>query len=183
LRLPGSVSWNVTVPRYGSLSKPPSSRLPDEGRIDATPDEVVALDDPAKVEKVNAGWIRLATEYGLFTDDREFLLAVSYAEGINPESDAELAWVRVRLDDKWSIADGTVPALGIPEFTAMSINESTLMRTTLWGNGSISTLVVPEPSAVKTIRRRAEHMASDSRYPPAVQEAARAWLTRGQPSP
>jgi hypothetical protein len=42
---------------------------------------------------------------------------------------------------------------------------------------------VPEPSAVKTIRRRAEHMASDSRYPPAVQEAARAWLTRGQPSP
>jgi hypothetical protein len=51
--------------------------------------------------------------------------------------------------------------------------------TTLWGNGTASTLVVPAPSTVGTIRRRVEHMARDSGYPPAVQEAARAWLTRG----
>lgn len=87
-----------------------------------------------------------------------------------------------QVADGWNIAEGTVAALGTPvspEFAAMSADEKALLMTTLWGNGTASTLVVPAPSTVGTIRRRVEHMARDSGYPPAVQEAARAWLTRG----
>ncbi len=153
----------------------------DEGRIDAAPDEVADIEDPARVEKLNAGWIRLAEEHGLFTEDREFLLAVNYTN--DPDSAGpELAWVRVRLLDGWNIAEGTVAALGTPvspEFVAMSADEKALLMTTLWGNGTTSTLVVPAPSTVGTMRRRVGHMARDSGYPPAVREAARAWLTRG----
>jgi hypothetical protein len=159
----------------------PSCRR-DEGRIDAAPDEVVDISDPARAEKLNAGWFRTAEEHGLFTADREFLLEVNYAEGDDPLTEAECAWVKVQLLDGWNIAGGTVPALGTqvsPEFTAMSVDEKALMRMTLWGNGTTSTLVVPLPSTVGTIRRWVERMTGDSDYPAAVQEAARAWLAGG----
>jgi hypothetical protein len=130
-----------------------------------------------RVGKLNAGWLRLATVCGVLNHEREFLLEVDYA--LEGEDWPQLAWIKVQLLDDWSIADGTVDALGgfaAPEFTALSVDGQALMRTTLWGNGSISSLVIPEPSVAMPIRRFAEEMATGPRYSRAVQEAARVWL-------
>lgn len=150
----------------------------EDGRIDALPHEVVELDDPDMAEKVNAGWFRLAVESGLLTEHREFLIEVDYSD--TPD-EPELAWVRVRLLDEWDVAGSGVSALGTygPEFTALSVDEKVLMRTTRWGDGTVSTLVVPSPATVSIIRNYAEWMRSDPFYPPDIQQAARTWLAQG----
>lgn len=127
--------------------------------------------------KVNAGWLRLATESGLFTEDRQFLLEVDYSDdGDEPE----LAWVRVQLLDPWDMTGSGVAAPGTstPEFTALSVDGQVLMRTTLWGNGTVSSLVIPSPSTARTIRAAVERMTQNALYPQAVQQAARTWLAR-----
>jgi hypothetical protein len=149
----------------------------EDGRVDAEPHEFVDTDDPDRVGKLNAGWLRLADEHGLFNNDREFLLEVDYAE--DGDDWPELAWIRVRIQEGWSIAEGTVPALGSlggPEFTALSVDERALMRTTLWGNGSVSSLVIVQPATASPIRRWAEYIAEDPQHPSTAQAAARAWL-------
>src|SRR5258708_1161241 len=73
-----------------------SSRRED-GRIDCRPDEVVDVADPDMTAKVNAGWLRLAEEYGLFDRRREFLIGVDCSTTHEPE----MAWVRVQLLDEW----------------------------------------------------------------------------------
>ena len=45
--------------------------MPEDGRFDWAP---VAVDDPDLTVKVNADWWRMAVEYGLLDDRREFLL-------------------------------------------------------------------------------------------------------------
>lgn len=152
----------------------------EDGRIDAEPHEFVDVDDPERIGRLNAGWLRLAIEHGLLNDEREFLLKVNYAE--DGSDWPELVWIKVQLLDTWSIADGTVPALGsaiAPDFTALSVDGQTLMRTTLWGNGCVSSLVIVKPSTASPIRRWAKQMANGPHYSPAVQEAARSWLALG----
>lgn len=149
----------------------------EDGRVDAETHEFVDTEDPERVGKLNAGWLRLADEHGLLNNDREFLLEVDYAE--DGDDWPELAWIRVRLEDEWSIAEGSVPALGRlggPEFTALSIDERALMRTTLWGNGSVSSLVIVRPATASPIRKWAEYIAEDPQHPSTAQAAARAWL-------
>jgi hypothetical protein len=81
----------------------------EDGRFDSSPDEIVSVDDPDFVARVNAGWWRMASEYGLLDEQREFLLAVDYRE---PEAiDPEIEWVRVRLLDEWDLAGSGVAAL------------------------------------------------------------------------
>ena len=48
-------------------NKSAASSLPEDGRFDARPEEVVDVDDPDLAGKLNAGWLRMATEYGLLT--------------------------------------------------------------------------------------------------------------------
>jgi hypothetical protein len=60
--------------------KTPASSRAADGRLDATPDEVVDSDDPDFVAKLNAGWLRMATEFGLLSDRREFLVNVDCSE-------------------------------------------------------------------------------------------------------
>lgn len=156
----------------------------EDGRVDAEPHEFVNVDDPERVGKLNAGWFRLADEHGLLNDDREFLLEVDYAK--DGDDYPELVWIKVRLEDRWSIAEGTVPALGRlgnPEFTALSVDERALMRTTVWGNGSVSSLVIVQPAAASPIRKWAEHIAEDPHYPSTAQAAARALLDEPRNSP
>ncbi|GIH12259.1 hypothetical protein [Rugosimonospora africana] len=146
----------------------------EDGRIDGPS---VDLDDSDRAGKINAQWFRLATGSGLFDEHREFLLEVDYSEA---PDEPELAWVRVQLSDEWDIAGSGASALGsygVPEFSALSIDERVLMRTTRWGNGTVSSLVVPSPVKVSTIRNYVEWMTNSSFYPFAVQEAARVWLT------
>ncbi|WP_406461600.1 hypothetical protein OH768_41410 [Streptomyces sp. NBC_01622] len=130
----------------------PASCLPEHGRIDSP---AVDIHDPALPAKVGEGWFRMATEYGLFDENREFLLSVEYSD---PEAvGSEWAWARVQLLDGWDLGggdDGPLPMwmrfyMGdrfAPEFTVMALDGHMMMNTTLWGNGTVSTIVVRPPS-------------------------------------
>ncbi|WP_431894211.1 hypothetical protein [Nonomuraea sp. bgisy101] len=114
--------------------------------------------------KVNASWFRMATEYGLFNEDREFFLGVNYA-GETDEWENHYAWVRVRLLDDWDLAGSEVERLRswmaglhtsrfVPEFTMVSLDGLALIETTVWGNGTVSTIAIrpsaaPEPHSPK----------------------------------
>src|SRR5262249_38270729 len=98
-RVSGDVAWPLPEGRG------PATLLPEHGRFDATRDEVVDLDDPDLPAKVNAGWWRMATEYGLLDDEREFLLNINYQDYLDPaDQEPELAWARVRLAEDWDLA-------------------------------------------------------------------------------
>ncbi|MFF5225725.1 hypothetical protein [Dactylosporangium sp. NPDC000521] len=141
---------NLPLPSPPPYYSPASCRE-EHGRFDANPDEIVGVDDPDLPAKVNAGWWRMATEYDLIDAQREFLLAVDYRD---PESvEPETAWVRVRLADEWDLAGSEVTALGssfaglyterfVPEFTMLSLDHQALLNTTVWGDGTVSTIVI-----------------------------------------
>ena len=57
---------------------------------------VVDVEDPELPAKVNAGWWRMAIEYGVIDHRREFLLNVNYSDP--DEVEPQYAWIRVRLD-------------------------------------------------------------------------------------
>ena len=93
----------------------------------------------------------MATEYGLLNDEREFLLGVYY--DLPEHADPNYAWVRVRLAADWDLVTSGVPALRsgfaglfterfVPEFTMLSIDGRMLLNTTVWGDGSVSTIVI-----------------------------------------
>ncbi|WP_446219397.1 hypothetical protein [Micromonospora sp. IBHARD004] len=126
-----------------------ASCLPEHGRFDSRP-EVVQVDDPDLPAKVNAGWWRMATEYGLLDERREFL----FSAGIE-DPDAEesvVIWVRVRLLDEWDLAAGgcllrssfagLLTDRFVPEFVMTSLDGRMVLETTVWGNGTVSTVVV-----------------------------------------
>ena len=128
-----------TPPPYYS----PASCRPEHGRFDSYPEEVVDLADPAMPAKVNAGWWRMATEYGVIDHRREFLLNV---DGGDP-------WIRVRLRREWDLGGSGSRALGsvfgalftdrfVPEFSMLSLDHRALLNTTVWGDGTVSTIVI-----------------------------------------
>jgi len=111
----------------------------------------VPVDDPDLPAKVNGGWWHMATGYGLLNDEREFLLGVYY--DLPEHADPNYAWVRVRLAADWDLVTSGVPALRsgfaglfterfVPEFTMLSIDGRMLLNTTVWGDGSVSTIVI-----------------------------------------
>ena len=62
-----------------------------------------------------------------------------------------MVWVRVRLADAWDLAGSNVTALGsyfadvfterfVPEFTMLSLDHKAMLNTTVWGNGTVSTI-------------------------------------------
>jgi hypothetical protein len=73
-RVHGEVRRPVLPPGYS-----PASAGPEHGRFDSHPDEIADVDEPDMADKVNASWCRMALEYGLFSEEREFLLAVDFA--------------------------------------------------------------------------------------------------------
>ncbi|GAA2398646.1 hypothetical protein GCM10010191_01750 [Actinomadura vinacea] len=132
-----------------------ASSLAEHGRIDAEPDEVVDVDDSDMAAKLNASWLRLALQYGLFDEQREFLIGVDFSATDEPD----WAWVRVRLLDEWDIAGSGVATLRsnlagvfttrfVPEFTSVSLDRRMLLHTTVWGNGTVSSIVI-RPDLVK----------------------------------
>ncbi|MEV0581469.1 hypothetical protein [Nonomuraea sp. NPDC050310] len=131
-----------------------ASAEPEHGRFDSRPDEIVDVDHANMPDKVNAGWFRMATEYGLFNEDREFLLSVCYAQYWETGTgDDDIAWIRVRLLDAWDLVGSEVDLLRsymaglfterfVPEFTMASLDGRMMLTTTVWGNGTISTIVI-----------------------------------------
>ncbi|MEV7783288.1 hypothetical protein [Kitasatospora sp. NPDC088351] len=132
----------------------PASAGPEHGRFDSHEHEVADLDASDMAEKVNASWHRMATQYGLFDGNREFLLAVGRARlGKDPDEEPYTVWLRVRLLDQWDLVGSEADLLRsgfatlftarfVPEFTAASLDGRMMMNTTVWGNGTISTIVI-----------------------------------------
>lgn len=129
----------------------PASCRPEHGRFDSRADEVIDVDDPQMPAKVNAGWWRMATEYGLFDHRREFLVSVDYKDQEGAEPD--YAWIRVRLSEQWDLAGSGSNALRstlgdvftdrfVPEFSMLSLDHRAMLNTTVWGNGTVSTIVI-----------------------------------------
>lgn len=82
---------------------------------------------------------------------REFLLGVYY--DIAEHADPDYARVRVRLAAEWDLVESSAPALRsgfaglftdrfVPEFTMLSLDGKVLLNTTVWGDGTVSTIVI-----------------------------------------
>ncbi|MEV4005942.1 hypothetical protein [Actinomadura sp. NPDC049753] len=98
LRFLGREAGDVPLPTRPGRSA--ASSRTEDGRIDAEPDEVVGVDDPELATKLNAAWLRLAQQHGLFNERREFLLAIDCSTG--DELQPAPAWVRVQLKGEWT---------------------------------------------------------------------------------
>jgi hypothetical protein len=144
------ITTEVSYPLPASGAGPASCR-PEDGRFDSTPDEVVHVDAPDMSTKVNAGWWRMAQAFGLFDEKREFLLTVDYSGPASVES--EYCWVRARLAYEWDLAGsgsrtlrshfaGVMTERFVPEFTMLSLDQKMMLNTTVWGDATVSTIVI-----------------------------------------
>lgn len=145
----GRVSEEVRLPLPPSPPHySPANCRPEHGRFDS---DEITIDDPEMPAKVNADWLHMATEYQVLDDCREFLLTVDYSDP--DEVEAELIWVRARLSDQWDLAASGSLALRsgfgrlftdryVPEFFMLSTDHRAMLNTTVWGNGSVSTIVI-----------------------------------------
>jgi hypothetical protein len=132
----------------------PASAGPEHGRFDSEADEFVDVRAADFADKANAGWHRMAAEYGLFDDSREFLLCLGLARlGEEPVQPPWSLWFRVRLLDGWDLVRSEVDlqrsSFGalfseryVPEFTMASLDGRMMLSTTVWGDGTLSTIVI-----------------------------------------
>ncbi|MEV5493028.1 hypothetical protein AB0L47_34495 [Streptomyces bobili] len=157
-----------------------TSRHSDEGRRDRT----AALDDPARVPKANAGWFELATRFGLFSANRQFLLSISvpHPDAVD-DTDVEGVWGLVELLDDWDIM-GAGCAVGItgsqcgrPAFVMSALDGSVFVQGTVW-QASIGTAVLPNPHRVQSLRDVARLSVGKPYRTAAEDEDTLAWLAR-----
>ncbi|MFK0258102.1 hypothetical protein [Streptomyces sp. NPDC090445] len=152
----------------------------DEGRRDRT----TALDDPARVTKANADWFELATAFGLFSVDRQFLLSISVP---NPDAvddtDVEGVWGLVELMDDWDImgagcaAGITGSPYGCPAFVMSTLDGSAFVQGTVWQD-SIGTAALRNPHRVQSLRDVARLNLGKPYRSAAENEDTLAWLAR-----
>lgn len=153
LRLVERIQQDVRLPPLPEHVSSASAR-PEHGRFDSHPDEVADVDASDFADKANAGWHRMATKYGLLDGKREFLLAVGRARlGGDPDDEPYVVWFRVQLLDDWDLVGSEVDLLRsgfatlftdrfVPEFTMASLDGRMMLNTTVWGNGTLSTIVI-----------------------------------------
>ncbi|MFB7335685.1 hypothetical protein ACFC00_29205 [Streptomyces adustus] len=153
LRLVERIQQDVRLPPLPEYVSPASAG-PEHGRFDSQPDEVADLGASDFADKVNAGWHRMATRYGLFDGKHEFLLTVGRARlGEEPDDEPYEVWFRVQLLDDWDLVGSEVDLLRsgfatlftdrfVPEFTMASLDGRMMLNTTVWGNGMLSTIVI-----------------------------------------
>ncbi|MGW4751590.1 hypothetical protein [Streptomyces chartreusis] len=157
-----------------------TSCRPDEGRRD----ETVALDDPARVTKANAGWFRLATEFRLFSVERRFLLSIRVPspEAVD-DTDVEAVWGLVELLDDWDIMGAgcavgiTGSQYGCPAFVMSALDGSVFVQGTVWQE-SIGTAVLSNPHLVQSLRDVARLNVGKPYRTAAENEDTLAWLAR-----
>ncbi|WP_404953238.1 hypothetical protein [Streptomyces sp. 147326] len=152
-RLIERVQGEVQLPPLPPHHSPASAR-PEHGRFDSHPHEVADVTASEMADMVNSSWYRMARDYGLLDHDREFLLATTLeAIGGDPEDEPYLLWFRIRLLDAWDLVRSEVSLLRsgfarvftdrfVPEFTVASLDGRMMMNTTVWGNGTVSTIVI-----------------------------------------
>ncbi|WP_432926351.1 hypothetical protein ACQPZZ_35610 [Microbispora sp. CA-135349] len=163
-----------------------TSCYPGEGRRDRT----VGLDDPALVPKANADWYALATEYGLFSAKRQFLLSINVPIGSDEGETApgnemvEPVWGLVELLEDWDIM-GKGAAAGItggpygrPAFVMSALDGSVFVQGTVWQD-CIGTAVLPNPHRVQSLRNVVQRSVGKPYRTAAENEDALTWLARG----
>ncbi|MCX5077955.1 hypothetical protein OG321_36510 [Streptomyces sp. NBC_00424] len=150
----------------------------DEGRRDRT----AAFDDPARVPKANADWFELATEFGLFSADRQFLLSISVPHpDAADDTDVEGVWGLVELTDGWDImgagcaAGITGSPYGCPAFVMSALDGSVFVQGTVWQD-SIGTAVLPNPRRVQSLQDIARLSLGKPYQSAAENEDTVAWL-------
>ncbi|GGY69758.1 hypothetical protein [Streptomyces omiyaensis] len=166
------------IPPY--LAGTVTSRRTDEGRRDRT----APLDAPDRVARANAGWFELATETGLFSDDRRFLLAVNVPRpGAVDDTDVEAVWSLVELLEDWDImgagceAGITGSRHGFPAFVMSALDGSVFVQGTVWQDG-IGTAVLPAPHRVESLRETARLNVGKPYRSAAENADTLAWLER-----
>ncbi|MFI1712675.1 hypothetical protein [Streptomyces litmocidini] len=163
----------------------------ETGRRDAYFD----FNEPDLIGRANRGWYELATSFGLFDADREFLLALP-ARRYNPRVDLRqpYVWRRVRLLDDWDVMGAACgirrgrsmlgfdecalgSRAGRPEFAMLSLDSMVSVVGTTW-QGGISSLAVPNPGDTEPVRRLIDYAASRAEDIPEHRLDAIAWLRR-----
>ncbi|MFJ4126306.1 hypothetical protein OG336_00680 [[Kitasatospora] papulosa] len=167
------------IPPY--LAGMVTSRHPEEGRRDRT----VGLDDPDRVAKANADWYELGTQFGLFSENRRFLLSLPVpvaSEGADEPPEA--VWGLVELLDAWDVigrggeVEITGWAYGCPAFVMSAVDGSVFVQGTMWQD-SMGTAILPAPHGVKALRDVARLNVGKSYRTAAENEDTLAWLARG----
>ncbi|MER6448600.1 hypothetical protein [Streptomyces venezuelae] len=152
----------------------------DEGRRDRT----AALEDPDRVSRANVDWFELATEFGLLSVDRQFLLSISvpHPDSVD-DSDVEGVWGLVELMDDWDIMGAgcavgiTGSPYGCPAFVMSALDGSVFVQGTVWQD-TIGTAVLPNPHRVQSLRDVARLNVGKSYRSAAENEDTLAWLAR-----
>ncbi|MGI5529911.1 hypothetical protein ACQEVX_21750 [Streptomyces syringium] len=175
LRLCGIEGPGTHLPTWGAFVA--TGCRPDEGRHGV----VVTKDDPGFLDSANSAWLRLAEDEGLFDENGEFLLAVPGGPG---DKASRTQWARVSLMDSWDIFRNHSDAgseifgpEGFPEFVMMSIDGTFVLRATVWGNGSIGLVALPNPRRVETISRYVERRSANPKTPQHERTEGMNWLS------
>lgn len=165
------------------------------GREEGRRDRIVKLHDPDRVMKFNADWYAMATEFGLFSKDRCFLVSLSPA--IDPVFDRareeaedwknpvwwESVWGLVELLNDWDLAGAGAAShvLGSgyshPDFVMSAVDGSVFIAGTVWQD-SIGTVVLPMPYCSPTLRSLARRSIRSRTA--SEGEDLEAWLARGE---
>ncbi|WP_404815770.1 hypothetical protein [Streptomyces thermolineatus] len=163
----------------------------ETGRQDA----FVGFDDPHLIEHANRGWYELATSFGLFDANREFLLALPACR-YNPRVDLDQpsVWRRVRLLDDWDVMGAACSIrrgrsvlgfdecllgsrAGRPEFAMLSLDSTVSVVGTTWQDG-IGSLAVRNPGDTEVVRRLIDLEANGTEWSRHRRAQAVAWLQR-----
>jgi hypothetical protein len=161
-------------------------------------DRVVAFDAAERVARFNADWYAAATEFGLFSVERQFLVALTPA--IDPVFDQareetddwenpawwEHTWGLVELHDNWDLA-GAGAASGVlgsrhgyPGFVMSATDGSVFVVGTVWQD-SIGVAVVPQPHRSPTLRELAHrNLNLTGRRTAEEREDLLKWLARAE---
>ncbi|MFD0850920.1 hypothetical protein ACFQ07_01660, partial [Actinomadura adrarensis] len=118
------------------------------------------------VDVVNAAWFRLAGEFGLFGEEREFLLDLEAGGTLDCCDDGPRNWARVRLVEERVLVGALSGDGGRPDFLALSLDGSVLLSVTTEGPSEIVVRVLDRP------KDRAEAMARET-----PEERERAWAS------
>lgn len=103
----------------------------------------------------------MAVEYGLFGDDREFLVAVHHHRDSGDVTGT--TFERVRLLDRWDLVAGNIAFFGsgmaglftdryVPEFSSFSLDGRAEIQTTVWGNGTVGVIAVRPDRLIHPVR-------------------------------
>jgi hypothetical protein len=149
-----------------------SACTPKDGRID----ELVNLSDPDARNQVNDAFLRLASRYGLFGENGDFLLTVNLKrDGIG----IDIQWIRVRLADSWDMSgrySRTICGPSRDGFLAMSLDGEVMISATTYEGNLGSVIALPAPYRAAPIRRAVGYLLDSERIPDEEKAAMRTWL-------